>query len=164
VTPLFERKVDAVMSLEPWTTAALATETVKSIVNSVDAAPRHPWYLVVARADFLKQQREAVVRTVRAHVEAVKLLNTGPGESADIIARAFKLTAVTGASGKVTSPAEIVRQARERVGFDYEVTDREMEFFERQVAWAKSLGYTKGTHKAGEMFDSTVMRDALSGR
>lgn len=164
VTPLMERKVDAVMALEPFATAALATDTVKALVNTVDVASRHPWYLVVARADFLKQNRETVVRVVRAHVEAVKLLNTSPNEGADVIARAFKLTPVTGANGRVTQPAEIVRQARERVGFDYEVTEKEMAFFERQIGWAKSLGFVKGAHKAGDLFDPTVLRDALSGK
>jgi len=152
---LLEKKVDAALTVEPFTTELLATDQVKVLVNSVDAAPRHPWYLVVARVDWLKEHRDLAVRFVRAHVEAVKLLNAGEGN--DVVARMFKL-----APGRNVSPVDIVKSARERVGFDYELTEREMEFFDRQIGWARSLGVSKGTHKVSEMFDVSVLRDAMS--
>ncbi len=159
---LAARKVDAAMTVEPFTSALLAAEDVKAIVHTSEAAPKHPWYLVVTRGDVLDAQRDAVVRLVRAHVEAVKLLNAGPNEGAEIIARAFKLSAVKGTvSGKTVSPVEQVRQARQRVGFDHAVTDKDLEFFDRQVAWARSLGAIKGAHRAVELFDASVLRDAL---
>ena len=159
---LKEKKVDAAMTVEPFTSALLAAEDVKAIVHTSEAAPKHPWYLVVTRGDFLDTQRDAVVRVVRAHVEAVKLLNSGPNEGAETIAKAFKLSPVKGTvSDKTVTPAEQVRQARQRVGFDHAVTDKDMEFFDRQVAWARSLGAIKGPHKAVELFDQSVLRDAL---
>ncbi len=36
----------------------------KVIVNTVEAAPHHPWYVMVVRTDFLKENRDAVVRAV----------------------------------------------------------------------------------------------------
>ena len=159
---LLEKKVDAAFLVEPFTTQVLATERVKILVNSVDAAPKHPWYLIVARADWVKEHRDAAVKVVRAHVEAVKLLNAGEGT--DSIAKIFKIVPVTAASGKVVSPADIVRMAKERVGFDYELSERELEFFERQIGWARTLGFSPGTHKARELFDTSVLQDALTGR
>ena len=159
---LLEKKVDAAFLVEPFTTQVLATERAKLLVNTVDAAPRHPWYLIVARTDWVKEHRDLAVKVVRAHVEAVKLLNAG--EAADSIARIFNLAPVTGASGKVTSPADLVRMAKERVGFDYELSEREMEFFDRQVVWSRTLGFSKGAQKARDLFDPTVLRDALNAR
>jgi ABC-type nitrate/sulfonate/bicarbonate transport system substrate-binding protein len=163
---LLEKKVDAAFMVEPFTSQVLATGLAKVLVNTVDAAPRHPWYLVVARADWVKENRELAAKVVRAHVEAVKLLNAGEaaGEATDSLVRIFKLTPVTGANGKVVSPAEIVKMAKERVGFDYELSDKEMEFFDRQVAWSKALGFSKGTFKAQDLFDLTVLRDVLAAR
>jgi NitT/TauT family transport system substrate-binding protein len=159
---LLEKKVDAAFLVEPFTTQVLATERAKLLVSTVDAAPKHPWYLIAARADWVKEHRELAVKIVRAHVEAVKLL--AGGEGTDSIVKIFNLAPVTGASGKVTSPADIVRLAKERVGFDYELSEREMEFFERQVVWARALGFSKGAHKARDLFDPTILRDALNPR
>jgi NitT/TauT family transport system substrate-binding protein len=159
---LLEKKVDAAFLVEPFTSQVLATGETKILVNTVDVAPKHPWYLVVARADWVKENRALAAKVVRAHVEAVKLLNAG--EATDSLVRIFKLTPVTGADGKVVSAAEIVKMAKERVGFDYELSSKEMDFFERQVVWSKALGFSKGTFKAQDLFDLTILRDVLAAR
>ena len=159
---LLEKKVDAAFLVEPFTSQVLATGRARILINSTDAAPKHPWYLVVARADWVKENRDLAAKVVRAHVEAVKLLNAGEGT--DALARIFKLTPVTAADGTVVSPAELVKMARERVGFDYELSDKDMEFFERQVEWNKALGLSSGAIKAQSLFDLTVLRDVLVAR
>ena len=158
---LLDKKVDAAFLVEPFTSQVLATGQARILVNTVDAAPRHPWYLVVARADWVKEHPALAMKVVRAHVEAVKLLNEGG--ATDSLVRIFKITPVTGVDGKVVAPAEIIRMAKERVGFDYELTAKEMEF-DRQVAWSKALGFSTEKHKAQELFDLTILRQALAAR
>ena len=46
------------------------------------------------------------------------------------------------------------------MGFDYAITDKDMEFFEREVAWSRSLGIAKAGQKAAELFDLTLLKDA----
>ena len=163
--PLLNRTVDSAMTLEPFTTQILAGEETKSLVNTLDAAPRHPWYLVVVRTDFLQQNRDLVLKALKAHIEAVKYINTNPTETNQIIAKAFKLGPVTGTkTGKITPPADIIGLARERVGFDYRIADRDLEFFERQIRWSKGLGFTKGERKAADMIDLSVLKEALTGK
>jgi NitT/TauT family transport system substrate-binding protein len=145
------RQVDGAMTVEPFTTQHLLAGQTKVILNTVDAAPRHPWYVVVVRNEFLQQNRDAVVRVLRAHVDAVKYLNGNPAEANELIARAFKEDGIT---------VEVARAARDRVGFDYAITDKDMEFFEREVAWSRSLGIAKAGQKAAELFDLSLLKDA----
>jgi NitT/TauT family transport system substrate-binding protein len=159
---LLEKKVDAAFMVEPFTSQLVATGQARIVVNTVDVAPRHPWYLIVARADWVKENRDLATRVVRAHIETVKLLNAG--EATDSLARIFKITAVTGIGGKVVSPEEIIRMARERVGFDYEINPKDMEFFERQVAWSKALELSSGTLRAQQLFDLTILNQVLAAR
>jgi hypothetical protein len=102
------------------------------------------------------------MKVVRAHVETVKLLNEGG--ATDSLVRIFKIAPVTGVDGKVVAPSEIVRMARERVGFDYQLSAKEMEFFERQVAWSRELGFSTGKYKAQELFDLSILRQVLAAR
>jgi NitT/TauT family transport system substrate-binding protein len=148
---VMSRQVDGAMTVEPFTSQLLLGGETKVIVNTVDAAPRHPWYVVVVRNDFLQQNRDAVVRVLRAHVDAVKFINGNPAEANELIARAFKEDGVT---------VEVARAARERVGFDYAISDKDMEFFEREVAWSRSLGIAKAGQKAAELFDLSLLKDA----
>ena len=92
---VMSRQVDGAMTVEPFTTQYLLGGETKVIVNTVDVAPKHPWYVVVVRNDFLKQNRDAVVRVLRAHVDAVKFLNGSPAEANELIARVFKQDGVT---------------------------------------------------------------------
>jgi NitT/TauT family transport system substrate-binding protein len=145
------RQVDGAMTVEPFTTQQLLAGQTRVVLNTVDAAPRHPWYVVVVRNDFLQQNRDAVVRVLRAHVEAVKFINASPAEANELIAKAFKQDGVT---------VDVARAARDRVGFDYAITDKDMEFFEREVAWSRSLGIAKAGQKAAELFDLSLLKDA----
>jgi ABC-type nitrate/sulfonate/bicarbonate transport system substrate-binding protein len=124
-------------------------------VNTVEAAPHHPWYVLVVRTDFLKDNRDAAVRALRAHVDAVKFLTTSTGEADDLIARAFKQDGVT---------TEIARLARERVGFDFAISDKDLEFFEREIGWSRSLGIAKSAQKAAEIVDLSLLKEAASGK
>jgi NitT/TauT family transport system substrate-binding protein len=152
---VMSRAVDGGMLMEPFTTQFLLKGETKVIVNTIDAAPRHPWYVVVVRNDFLQQNRDTVVRALRAHVEAVKFLNENQAEANQLIARAFKEDGVTD---------EVARAARERVGFDHAISDKDMEFFERQISWSRSLGIAKTPQKAADLVDLSVLRDATGGK
>src|SRR5262249_49860739 len=84
---LIGRQVESAFTVEPFTSQYLVGGQTKLIVNTVDAAPHHPWYVMVVRTDFLKENRDAVVRAVRAHVEATKYLNANQAEANELIGR-----------------------------------------------------------------------------
>jgi NitT/TauT family transport system substrate-binding protein len=152
---VMNKQVDAAMTVEPFTTQYLLGGQTKVIVNTVEAAPHHPWYVLVVRSDFLKENRDAVVRAVRAHVDAVKFLNATAGEGNELIARAFKQDGVT---------TEVARLARERVGFDYAITDKDMEFLDREIGWSRSLGIAKNPQKAAELVDLSLLKEVVGGK
>jgi NitT/TauT family transport system substrate-binding protein len=152
---VMNKQVDGAMTVEPFTSQYLLGGQTKIIVNTVDAAPHHPWYVVVVRTDFLKENRDVVVRALRAHVEAVKFLTTSQGEANDLIAQAFKQDGVT---------TEIARMARERVGFDYAISEKDMEFFDREIGWSRSLGIAKSPQKAAELVDLSLLKEATGGK
>jgi NitT/TauT family transport system substrate-binding protein len=152
---VMNKQVDGAMTVEPFTTQYLLNGQTKVIVNTVEAAPHHPWYVLVVRNDFLKENRDAVVRAVRAHVDAVKFLTGSQGEANELIARAFKQDGVT---------AEIARQARERVGFDHAISDKDLEFFEREIGWSRALGISKSAQKAAELIDLSLLKEATGGK
>ena len=41
---------------------------------------------------------------------------------------------------------------------------KDMEFFERQVAWSKALGLSTGTLKAQQLFDLAILNQVLAAR
>ena len=56
--------MDAAFLVEPFTSQVLATGQAKILINTVDVAPKHPWYLVVARADWVKEHPALAMKVV----------------------------------------------------------------------------------------------------
>ena len=155
---LVNRSIDAAFMWEPFTTQYLLAGDTKIIFDMNQEEPRYPWYVVVVQNDYLKKHRDAVVRALRAHRAAVEFLNSSETAGNDIIAARFRLGPVPG--GNKVSGSEIARQARQRLGFDYRISERDLAFFDRQIVWSRSLGFLSGSFSARDLVDLSLLREA----
>jgi NitT/TauT family transport system substrate-binding protein len=179
---LMTKVVDAAFMWEPFTTQYLLNGETKVLLNVEDNIPGYPWYVVLVKKDFLEKNRDAVVKLLQAHEEAVDFLNSSPTAGNDIIAATFKprvaeagkeenpeaekidISSAKDASGKTIADTEVVRLARERIKFDYTITDKDIAFFDRQINWSRNLGFLKGELKATDLVDPAPIKQASAAR
>ena len=160
--PSVEQKVvDAAFIWEPFTSQFVLRGNSKVIFDMNKAVPKYPWYIVMATPDALKKRRGLVVRALKAHKKAVDFLNSSDNAGNEIIAKAFKMPKVTDKNGKVHSGEDVVRQARKRIGWEYEITDKDYKFIQRLMDYSYELKYIKRKLKASEIIDLSLMKDAL---
>jgi NitT/TauT family transport system substrate-binding protein len=156
-----EKVVDAAYIWEPFTSQSLARGNTKIILDINAELPQHPWYVVIAPPSALKDRKEDVVKALHAHKRAVEFLNSAPTAGSDIIAAAFKLAAITDASGKEHTPADIVAAARTRLGWGYELTAGDKEFIQRLMNYSLALGFIKKEMKPDDLTDTSYMQEAV---
>lgn len=180
---LMTKVVDAAFMWEPFTTQFLLNGETKVLFNVADGMPGYPWYVVLVKKEYLEKNRDAVVKLLQAHAEAVDFLNASPTAGNDIIAATFKPRVAAGgdksdnpevenidlsnlkdAGGKTIADVDVVRAARERIGFSYAITDQDLAAFDTQINWARSLGYLKGDLKAADLIDTGPIKQAMTAR
>jgi NitT/TauT family transport system substrate-binding protein len=179
---LMTKVVDAAFMWEPFTTQYLLNGETKVLLKVEDDIPGYPWYVVLAKKEFLEKNKDAVVKLLQAHEEAVDYLNSSPTAGNDIIAATFKprvaeagkednpeaekidISNAKDASGKTIADTEVIRLARERIGFDYTITDKDIAFFDRQINWSRNLGFLKGELKASDLVDPAPITQATAAR
>ena len=81
---------------------------------------------------------------LRAHRAAIDYLNSSPNAGNEVIADAFGLETETGDGDKAYSPAEIVKRARSRLGWEWDLNEEDREFINRLIGWSTSLGFIAG--------------------
>jgi NitT/TauT family transport system substrate-binding protein len=91
----------------------------------------------------------------------VDFLNSSPTAGNDIIAATFKLETVKDINGKTHSPAMIVAEARKRLGWQYELTDKDLAFIQRLMNYSHDLGFIKKQMKPTDLVDLSYMKEAL---
>lgn len=178
---LMAKVVDAAFIWEPFTTQYLLNGETKVLFKVEDNIPGYPWYVIVVKKEFLANNKDAVVKLLQAHEEAVEFLNSSPTAGNDLIAATFKprvvaadnkststasidLTNAKDAGGNNIADTEVVRLARERIGYDYTITEKDIAFFDRQINWSRSLGFLKGDLKAMDMVDPAPIQHATAAR
>jgi NitT/TauT family transport system substrate-binding protein len=178
---LMSKVVDAAFMWEPFTTQYLLTGETKVLLNIEDNIPGYPWYVVLVKREFYEKNKDAIVKLLQAHEEAVDFLNSSPTSGNDIIAAKFKPRVVAtdkdkpkgenidfsnskDSSGKTIEATEVVRLARERIGYDYTITDKDLAFFDRQINWSRSLGFLKSDVKATDLVDPAPIQQATAAR
>lgn len=179
---LMTKVVDAAFMWEPFTTQYLLNGETKVLFNVADSIPGYPWYVVLVKKEFYEKNRDAVIKLLQAHEEAVDFLNSSPTAGNDIIAATFKprvaaaekndnpeaenidISNAKDASGKNIADTEVVRLARERIGYDYAITDTDLAFFDRQINWSRNLGFLKGELKASDLVDPAPIKQATAAR
>lgn len=156
---LMTRVVDAAFMWEPFTTQFLLTGETKIVFDMNEAEPHYPWYVVAVRSELLRKNRDSVVKVLRAHKDAIELLNKNEAVGNEIIAERFRLQSVDDGGGKSVKGVEIARQARQRLGFEYAISDKDMAFFDRQIEWSRSLGFLTGDFKAKDLVDLSLLEE-----
>lgn len=160
--PSVEQKVvDAAFIWEPFTTRSLFRGNTKVIMDMNKEIPKYPWYIVMAMPDTLKNKKDAVVKALRAHKKAVEFLNSAPDAGNDIIAAAFNLGEVQDEKGKKFSAIDMVADARQRLGWEYELKQNDVEFVQRLMNYSHKLGYIKKELKATDIIDTSYMAEAM---
>ena len=132
---------DAAFMWEPFVAKLLVRRTARVILNVNREVPYYPWYVIAVRDAYLERHPEQVRKVLRAHRAAIDYLNSSPNAGNDVIAEAFQLKTETGEGGKTYSPEEIVKRARSRLGWEWDLNEEDREFIERLVGWSTGLGF-----------------------
>ena len=95
-----------------------------------------------------------------AHKKAVEFLNSSPDAGNDIIAKVFKLQNIKNEkTGEIISGTQIVAQARSRLGWEWDLTSKDMDFIQHLMDYSLSLGYISKPLKATELVDKSFVND-----
>ena len=159
--PSVESKVvDGAFIWEPFTSEFELRGDVKVIFDMNQAVPNYPWYVVMAMPDALKNKRSAIKKVLAAHKKAVEFLNSSPDAGNDIIAKVFKLQNIKNEkTGEIISGTQIVAQARSRLGWEWDLTSKDMDFIQHLMDYSLSLGYISKPLKATELVDKSFVND-----
>ena len=149
---------DAAFMWEPFVARLLARRTARVVLNVNRVEPHYPWYVVAARREFVEANPERVLGVLRAHRVAIEYLNSSPNAGNEVIAEAFGLVQETGPDGKVYSPEEIVKRARSRLGWEWDITEDDRYFIERLMEWSTGLGFIKKPLELRSLLDLRMLR------
>ena len=151
-------RFDAAFMWEPFVAQILARRTARVVLNVNRVEPYYPWYVIAARREFVDAYPERVKGVLRAHRLAIKHLRSSPNAGNSVIAEAFALGQETGPDGKVYSPEEIVKRARSRLGWEWDLNEDDREFIERLMGWSASLGFIKAPLDIDSLLDLGPLR------
>ena len=151
-------RFDAAFMWEPFVARLLVRRTARVVLNVNRAEPFYPWYVVVARRDFLEAHPETVEAVLRAHRAAISYLRSSPNAGNETIAEAFGLEAETGPDGKMYSPEEIVKRARSRLGWEWDINEYDRYFIERLMEWSTQLGFIDAPLDLEELLDLRALQ------
>ncbi|MGD8939743.1 MAG: ABC transporter substrate-binding protein [Gammaproteobacteria bacterium] len=159
--PSVEAKVvDGAFIWEPFTSQFELRGDSKVIFDMNEAVPKYPWYVVMAMPDALKNKRSAIKKVLAAHKKAVDFLNSSPDAGNDIIAAAFKLEDVKNeTTGQTITGTQVVAQARKRLGWEWDLTEKDMSFIQNLMDFSLSLGYISKPLKANELVDKSFINE-----
>ncbi len=161
--PSLEQKVvDGAFIWEPFTSQFELRGNTEVIFDMNKAVPHYPWYIIMAMPEAMEKKKSGIIKVLKAHKKAVDFLNSSPTAGNDIIAKSFKLQDVTNAkTGKKYTGTEIVANARKRLGWAYELTDKDSAFMQRLMDYSLDLKYIKKKLKASDIIDKSFMNEAL---
>ena len=149
---------DAAFMWEPFVARMLARRSARVVLNVNRVEPYYPWYVIAARREFVDAHPERVKSVLRAHRRAITHLNSSPNAGNAVIAEAFALEEETGPDGKVYSPEEIVKRARSRLGWEWDLNEDDRDFIERLMGWSTSLGFIKAPLDIESLLDLGPLR------
>ena len=151
-------RFDAAFMWEPFVAQMLARRTARVVLNINRVEPYYPWYVIAARREFVDAHPERVKSLLRAHRKAITHLNSSPNAGNSVIAEAFKLEEEVGPDGKLYSPEEIVKRARSRLGWEWDLNEDDRDFIERLMRWSASLGFIKAPLDIDSLLDLRPLR------
>ncbi len=159
-TAVENKVVSGAFVWEPFTSKYLLRGNTKIILDINKEIPQYPWYVVMAMPKAMKNKRPEIVKVLKAHIKAVKFLNSSPTAGNNIITEAFDLREVVDKSGNKHSPEKILSMARTRLGWQAELTATDIAFVQRLMNYSRELGYIQKDLKASELIDNSFMNEA----
>lgn len=153
--------VDAAFTWEPYVSQAVVADNARILLDINEKLPRYPWYVLVATETMARSKRDAMLKVLKAHEEAVRFLNDSPDAGAKLMVEKFNLENVINSAGVHKDATDIVHQARSRLGWEYQFRDTDFKFLQRLINYSVELGYLKKPVKAEDLLDWDVI-DSLT--
>ena len=151
-------EVDAAFMQEPYVAHALVGRGVRVVLNVNRVEPGYPWYVVVVRRDFLEAHPQSMETLLATHRAVVERMNGSPNAGNARMAAAFGLEEIETEAGHLYIPEEIVKRARARVGWDWDLSATDVEFIRRVAGWSADLGLVDMPASVDEMLDLRMLR------
>ncbi|MDR2637445.1 MAG: ABC transporter substrate-binding protein [Zoogloeaceae bacterium] len=152
--------VDAAFSWEPFVSQALLRGSARLLLDVNQELPKYPWYVIVGLPETLRDRPDDVVKLLRAHRRAIAYLNEHPQEANAIIADTFRLESVQRLDGSQVDGQAIVAEARKRLGWSADLTDADLQFIQRLMAYSNSLKFMNTTVPLKDLVDTSYLRKA----
>jgi NitT/TauT family transport system substrate-binding protein len=149
--------VDAAFTWEPYVAQAIVADDARVLFDMNEQLPHYPWYVLVATGTVLTEQREKVMRVLRAHEQAVRILNEEPEAGTKILIETFNLDNVTSVAGVKAKAIDIVHQARQRLGWESQFKQSDKDFLQRLINYSLKLGYITKPIRAEDLLDQAAI-------
>jgi ABC-type nitrate/sulfonate/bicarbonate transport system substrate-binding protein len=156
IRALLGGKVDAtsgtILVLEP-VLEAISKGEVKVLASMGDQFPAIPLSYIVANEAYIKGQRDAMVRFIKAYVEGLRWAQANPEEAARVAVKHVKETPLP------VMTAGLKEMVRMKVfGVDGGISDKGLQETQQML---KDLGRTKTVAKSADVAALDVLQDAL---
>jgi NitT/TauT family transport system substrate-binding protein len=150
-------RIDAAWAVEPWASRLVAEAGGVLIAEESDLWEGGTFGLtvVIASREFVEREPELLKRLLGAHVDWTRRLAEDSVPHAPAMADAIERL-----TGKRLSP-ELLRNAMERVRFDFSVPTESLETFAR---WSTELGFTRAMPNAATIVDDRALRAVIEAR
>ena len=154
---LEEESIDAAFVPEPWG-SRLEKEIEAEVVLDYNETWREGDYssaVVVARAEFVKENPEVVKQFLEAHVDATDYINNRPKEAKAIINSQIKEL--------MREPLEkdVLERSMDRLTVTY---DPNKESIEEIVSLSEEIGYLRGKTDLTDVFNLSMLNEVLKDR
>lgn len=159
---LLTKVIDAAFIWEPFASQYELTGKLRIIFDMNKAVSEYPWYIIMAMPNALKNKKPAVIKVLKAHKMAVDFLNSSQDAGNKIIAKEFNLKTITNKSGEEFSSEQIVKNARKRLGWSYQLTDKDSAFIQRLMDYSYDLRYIKSRLKSSDIIDNSYIKEVLN--
>ncbi len=156
-----QKKVAAAFSWEPFTSQYLLRGKTKVIFDMNKEYPGYPWYVIMASPDAIKNKRGILIKVLKAHLKAVKFLNSSDNAGDDIIIKTFGLDSGKNSADKSYSAEKVVAQARLRLGWQARWARRDTRFMQKMMDHAFKLGYIKKKVNVKDIVDVSLLYEAM---
>ena len=158
--------VDAIFTWEPYVTLALIHGDARILLDMNKVVPHYPWYVIASRRSVLRHRSDDVDAVLRAHIKAVNYLNSSENAGSAIIAEEFRIKAISNAQEEVQSlsPEKIVTMAKERTGWQYELTDSDIIFMQNLMDISVELGLFKKPLNVKNIIDTSHIKSVMNPR
>jgi len=149
--------VDAAFTWEPFVSLSVLTGHARVLLETNQAIPRHPWYVIAVRDSTLKDRRDDVYKLLRAHRQAVSYLRSDTTAGMSLIVDTFNLEQAVNHSGKKILAEEVVLEARKRLGWECQFHQKDRKFLQQMIDYTQDLGYIKKRMHADDLIDQKAI-------